>query len=247
MNRAAVVLISGVIGVSFLYLAAREEGSPSVVVSGQVKESPGREDHAKRMEGGSQVESSGETPPQLEEVSPVQSPSKAEWLANFNAAQVERHLTLSPSEREEVLSAFLSGKNLNNLGEILGEERARLFTQKREQALAEAEEEETQDFVFKLSRKLGLSPEEEREVEQAVRSARTALKPRYSVIRSQSDEAMALHDSSPDDGTRLRELYDLLKREVAKTREAEKALLIEQLQGVLPDEKLNALIEALSK
>jgi len=166
---------------------------------------------------------------------------RSEWRSQFLMRQVLRHLALSAEESTKLAESLKTDPTLNKLATILGDHRAQEFEQKRERASTVAEEEEIQEELFRLSRKLKLAPEQERQVESALRLVRGTLKKNYELIQTQSNQAMALH-SVPTEGAELRGLYDKIRTLTRETKEKEKALMLEELQGVLDDSQLNTFL-----
>lgn len=168
---------------------------------------------------------------------------RAEWHAQYGVEQVQKLIALTSEEADKLRSALLAGEKVANLEEILGAERARQYEAARERKFAEESEEEIQSELFRLSRKLKLSSEQEKLLEGTLRSIRTALRPNYEKLRARNDEAMELHQNPPDDGTRLRGLFDELQTLVRETSAKERELLLQELDGQLSDEQMNLLVE----
>jgi hypothetical protein len=173
-----------------------------------------------------------------------QTPDKSTWRARYLLGQVERHISLSAEERVRLTEEFKQGESLAVLEPILGPERAKEFESRREIASSEDEEEELQNELFRLSRKLKLSAEQERRLDNSLRAVRVSLKPSFDLIKTQGEQAMSLHSSSaPEDGAQLRGLYDEMQKQITKTKAQERKLLLEELSGVLSDEQLNLFLE----
>ncbi len=171
---------------------------------------------------------------------------KNEWRAGYLLRQIEEHLALSPDETEELRNKFKSGGGLAELAGVVGPERAQKFQAKQEERAREEEEEEAKDKVFRLSRELALTNEQERRVEEVVRTVRKTLQPVYENLKVQSNRAMELH-TAPEGGDELRALYESYRVNLDSARDQENRLLNKELVGTLSDDQLNKLIELQAK
>ena len=130
------------------------------------------------------------------------------------------------------------------LTQVLGAERAAQYQQAKEQLNLETQQEEDQAELFALSRKLQLSPEQERSVQGVIAALRKELAPLQSRIETFGERATLLHSAPKTEQTQsdLRNLYEEMKTVIQQTNETKRAAMREQLRSVLSDDQLNQLI-----
>ena len=176
--------------------------------------------------------------------------TKPEWRSKYLLRQVQEHLALSDGEQKQLTEKFSSGGTLADLSSVVGKERAEVFEQADEAQRREEEENEISDQLFKISREIGLTKEQEDKVRSALEETKTVLKAQYETLRIESNRAMELHSSDlPDaeDRAELRSLYERYKTDLDTTREQENQLFNNKLTQVLSDEQLNKLLEMEAK
>jgi hypothetical protein len=176
---------------------------------------------------------------------PISTPeplTRPEWQAKYMLREVEQHLALTASEKEELQDKFRNGSKLSDISKVVGVERAKQFLEASEASLEEEENEEIKDKQFKLSRVLNLTSEQESALNPVLKSIQIALRPSYSGLKEQAEHGMELH-SQENSGPELRELYEKYRLDLENIRGQENQLLSEKLKNILTEDQFNKFLE----
>ncbi len=141
---------------------------------------------------------------------------------------------LSPQERERVKQDALE--------QVLGGERARqLMELQKARQQRELEESINRDVIV-LSRRLGLSQEQEQDVRQAIEQAEQLVLPKREAVREKMQEAMALHLEGESGKDKLQTQYDEIKTLSDELKLTKDRAIVNSLEGKLSDRQKNELL-----
>lgn len=179
------------------------------------------------------------------------------WRAKQEVSEIERHLALEPGEKERVLRGVKDGLEQglqadsrlirSVMLEALGEER----TAKYEKLKSAAEEKELLERIGRevivVSRKLGLSGEQEQKMSAIIESVERSQQPKRIILNNKMREAMALHfeDDAAKDVLKVR--YDEISEITEQLKKERQQMIFSESEGILNDQQKNMLLELQAK
>ena len=186
-------------------------------------------------------------PPSSTPTEPHANGSSRDFIASQRVKGVQKLIALTEEESERLSNELQQHPEESlkaALTQTIGETRTAQYLEAKEQLDRDAEAEEDQTELFRLSRKLALTPEQENALRDVITSLRTELRPMQKKLDLLAERATLLHSASPSDTSQseLRNIYEEMKITIQQTNDAKRNAMRERLKTNLSDEQLNQLI-----
>lgn len=178
-----------------------------------------------------------------------------DWRAAQATREIGESIALDPAQYSKLQAALVEaqelGVNIFDISnsapiveEVLGATLAKEYREKATAELHKEFEERIDNRAILLSRKLGLTGEQEQKLRVALMNAEQLLSPERNAFRTKMQEAMANHLGGDEAKATLTAQYDSL-RQLSQTLEKKRdAMVFDQIQSELTDAQKNALLEA---